>query len=149
MAKKRNIKFVGHACGPRISTVAGTEVPIIEQGLDLNVLMVASLARTNDPRGFDHKRKPWSVLEWGGATGGELGEAQNIAKKILRLRQGTRGNKKKDRNEAKLVKKLGREMADTICYLAAWAGTEGIDLSAAVVEAFNKKSTEIGYDFKL
>lgn len=118
-------------------------------GLNLNHLMIASKARTNDPKGFDHKRKPWSTLEWAGATGGELGEAQNIAKKLLRLRQGTRGNKKKDRSQQRLVKKLAQEMADTVCYLAAWAGYEGIDLSKAVIETFNRKSAEIGYDFKL
>jgi NTP pyrophosphatase (non-canonical NTP hydrolase) len=118
-------------------------------GCDLRMLQIASDSRTNDPKGFDHKGKPWSVLEWAGATGGELGEASNLAKKILRLRYGQRGNKKGDRSEARLLRKLRREIADTICYLVAWASTEGFDVSDDVERVFNDKSKELGYDFML
>lgn len=119
-------------------------------GLDLNLLTVASVMRSEDPKGFNHKLSDWSVLEWGGATGGECGEAQNVAKKILRIRKKLRGNVKKgDSNMRKLKHKLAIEIADSVQYHVLWAASEGIDLSAAIVESFNAKSDEIGYPYKL
>lgn len=98
--------------------------------------------------GFGHSLSSWSVAEWGNATGGELGEAQNIAKKMLRFRDGVKGNQVgKTRDEYKA--ELAREMADALIYLDLWAASEDIDLAESVRTAFNNKSDEIGSDVLL
>jgi NTP pyrophosphatase (non-canonical NTP hydrolase) len=96
--------------------------------------------------GFGHKLDSWSVAEWGNATAGECGEACNVAKKILRFRDNVAGNKK---SKAELEAELGNEIADILIYADLWAASQGIDLEKAVVETFNKKSDEIGSEFKL
>lgn len=100
-------------------------------------------------RGFKHSLESWSVAEWTNAAIGELGEACNIAKKMLRHRDGVAGNKGDDRDLAKLRRKLGRELADAIIYLDLVAASQGIDLGAAVRETFNAKSEEIGAEERL
>lgn len=94
-------------------------------------------------RGFGHTLESWSVAEWGNATAGELGEACNIAKKLLRFRDNIKGN---DQNKTieNYKNELAREMADTLIYLDLWAASQGINLSEAVKNAFNNKSKEIG-----
>lgn len=96
--------------------------------------------------GFGHSLDSWSVAEWGNATAGECGEACNIAKKILRFRDGVAGNKK---SKEEYLVDLASELAGTVIYLDLWAASQGIDLGAAVRMEFNKKSAEIGSDLKL
>jgi NTP pyrophosphatase (non-canonical NTP hydrolase) len=91
--------------------------------------------------GFGHTLEAWSVAEWGNATAGECGEACNIAKKILRFRDGVVGNKK---SQAEYVRDLASEIAGTLIYLDLWAASQNIDLEEAVKDEFNKKSEEIG-----
>lgn len=81
----------------------------------------------------------WSLLEWAGAAGGELGEAQNIAKKMRRgdFRPG-------DQMEA-ARERLAEEIADTIIYLDILAKCAGIDLAAAVRYKWDKTSRAVGY----
>jgi len=99
-------------------------------------------------KGFGHNQDSWSLLEWGGATAGEIGEACNIAKKIIRYRDNVKGNKASD-NIENLKIKLGGEIADGIIYAFLWASAAGIDLEAAVRKAFNDKSDEITSEIKL
>lgn len=99
-------------------------------------------------KGFKHTLESWSLLEWGGATAGEIGEACNVAKKIIRYRDGVKGNKPTD-NIENLKVKLGGEIADGIVYAFLWASAADIDLEAAVRKAFNDKSDEIGSDVKI
>lgn len=94
-------------------------------------------------RDWKHSLDGWSVAEWGNATAGELGEACNIAKKMLRWDYNIRtelAGKSRDGYKADLA----NEIADTLLYLDLWAASEGINLEDAVREAFNNKSTEIG-----
>lgn len=98
--------------------------------------------------GFGHSLNSWSVAEWGNATAGELGEACNIAKKMVRFRDNAKGNLSgKTRDDYK--EELKRELGDVLVYLDLWAASENISLEEAVIEVFNKKSDEIGSNIKL
>jgi NTP pyrophosphatase (non-canonical NTP hydrolase) len=99
--------------------------------------------------GFGHTLESWSVAEWMCATAGELGEAANIAKKMLRHRDNVAGNKDEDRDLAALRAKLARELADTVIYLDLCAASQGIDLGVTVRETFNRKSEELGANERL
>lgn len=114
--------------------------------LTFSGLRASNVHRCTDPKGFDHPLATWSVAEWGNACAGELGEACNFAKKLLRIRKNTRGNlKAEDHSEEKLVKKLAREIADTVIYLDLWAASEGIDLSEMIRQVWNNKAKQVGY----
>lgn len=105
------------------------------------------LRRVNIQRcveGFGHTLDSWSVAEWTNAAIGELGEACNVAKKMLRHRDGVAGNQGEDRDMEALRRKLGRELADAVIYLDLVAASQGIDLGQLVRETFNRKSEEIG-----
>lgn len=109
------------------------------------------LAEVNIERcnaGFGHKLDAWSLLEWGGATAGEIGEACNKAKKLIRYRDNVKGNKPGE-NQKILLEQMAGEIADGIIYAFLWAAAGGIDLEAAVIKAFNDKSDEIGSDIKI
>jgi hypothetical protein len=94
--------------------------------------------------GFGHTLDSWSVAEWMCAALGELGEAANVARKMLRHRDGVAGNQGEDRDLEVLHAKLRRELADAVIYVDLVAASQGIDLGAAVRLAFNSKSDEIG-----
>lgn len=99
--------------------------------------------RCESPNGFNHALNSWSLSDWFTATLGELGEAANIAKKLNRVRDGIPGNKE---TPEELQAKLGEELADAYTYLDLLAQAAGVDLEQAVIDKFNKKSAEIGYD---
>lgn len=117
-------------------------------GLDLNLLRVVNVARSVDSVGFDHPLAAWSVAEWTNAVCGEAGEAANTAKKLLRIRKRTRGNKDADTEQA-LLAKLRREAADTVMYCDLLLASEGLSLSDGIIEVYNAKSNEIGFPFNL
>jgi len=96
--------------------------------------------------GFGHTLDSWSVAEWGCAAAGECGEACNIAKKILRFRDGVAGNKK---TIEEYRADLASEVAGTLIYLDLWAASQGIDLGQAVRDEFNRKSIEVGSERRL
>jgi NTP pyrophosphatase (non-canonical NTP hydrolase) len=102
----------------------------------------ANVARCQDPAGFNHLLHSWSIAEWTNAMCGEAGEAANIAKKLIRFRDGVRGNTE---TQAQLAEKLGRELGDTVIYAMLTAARLGIDLGEVVQDAYNRKSAEIGY----
>ncbi len=76
----------------------------------------------------------WSVLEWLGATAGELGEAANVAKKMHRG----------DLMREDAVPMLAQEISDTITYLDLTAMQLGISLDHAVAGTFNRVSERVG-----
>lgn len=114
--------------------------------LTFEYLRNANIQRCTSKDGFSHPLGGWSVAEWGAATGGELGEALNIAKKLIRIRDGVPGNKE---SEAELNKMLADELADVAIYLDLWAASQGIDLEQAIISKFNKTSDKIGSTIKL
>jgi len=114
-------------------------------------LTFSGLAEANARRsteGFNHPLHKWSLLEWGGATSGEIGEACNVAKKMLRYRDNLRGNKAGETLDV-LRAKLGNEVADGIIYSILWLVAAGINPEEAIRKAFNDKSDEIGSSIKI
>lgn len=94
---------------------------------------------------FNHPLNSWSSAEWGNATAGECGEACNVAKKIIRIRDGMQAhNKGKTAEELKAM--LLDEIADMIIYADLWAASEGGSLEDAIIKKFNEKSEEMGLD---
>lgn len=96
--------------------------------------------------GFKHTLSSWSVAEWGNATVGECGEACNVAKKILRFRDGAAGNSK---TKEEYLEDLGSEIAGMVIYADLWAASVGLDLGQIVIREFNKKSKEIESEITL
>lgn len=117
-----------------------------DYGLHFEKLREANAKRCEQD--WKHSLNGWSVAEWGNATAGEVGEACNVAKKMLRWDHNIRTElASKSRDEYK--KDLAMEIADTLIYLDLWAASEGISLEDAVRTAFNNKSKEIGSDITI
>lgn len=120
--------------------------PPIDSDLSFPRLRDANVARCNS--GFGHSLSSWSIAEWTNAAAGEMGEACNIAKKMIRFRDNVKGNTVgKTREDYR--KELARELADVLIYIDLTAASEDIDLTLAVREAFNNKSDEIKSDIKI
>lgn len=80
----------------------------------------------------------WRATE----LGGEVGEALNEVKKLVREQRGERGSRT-------TVEKLAEELADVIICTDLLAATYGIDLHEAVVHKFNATSDKVGLPHKL
>lgn len=114
--------------------------------LTIGRLLMINLRRCEED--FGHKISDWSILEWGGATAGEVGEACNVAKKLVRIRDGFE-KMNKGATKEELKSKLGKEMADTIHYMCLWSIAAGVDLEEALIETFNTVSEEQGSKYRL
>jgi NTP pyrophosphatase (non-canonical NTP hydrolase) len=106
---------------------------------------MANRFRCEDKNGFNHSVHSWYPEQWTNALAGEAGEACNIAKKMLRIRQGVRGNKDGDDYES-LRLKLARELADVIIYADLAIQSLGMIPEEVIIKTFNDKSKEIGYE---
>lgn len=114
--------------------------------IDFNRLRQVNLSRCIQV--FNHQLDQWSVAEWGAATIGEGGEACNVAKKLLRVRDGFAYMNNMSVEELK--KALADEIADMVIYADLWAASQGIDLGEAVRDKFNRDSVKHGVpEFKL
>ena len=71
--------------------------------------------RSQSPAGFNHKLRTWTTDEWLCATLGELGEAANVHKKVLRHRDGV--SNAGDPTLAELMGMFRDEVADTLIYV--------------------------------
>ncbi len=111
--------------------------------MDMKEFSEKNRERCEHPKGFNHALDSWSVSDWFTALLGELGEAANVAKKLNRVRDGIPGNKE---TEAELKKKLERELADAFIYFDLLCQRCRVDLPAAVLDTFFRKSLEIGYE---
>lgn len=98
--------------------------------------------------GFGHNLNDWSLMEWGAATAGEIGEACNKAKKLKRIVQNIKGNKEGE-NFKNLSDAMAREIADSIVYSFLWLSAAGYNAEEVVRSVFNSKSDEIGSDIKI
>lgn len=112
--------------------------------MHMHELSKANRARCEAHDGFRKKIDDWSLSDWMTATVGELGEAANVVKKLLRHFHDQPGNAEKD-TLASLKQDLADELADTQIYLDLLAQRAGIDLEKAVIAKFNKTSKKIGY----
>lgn len=111
--------------------------------------------RINDARKkrwHEGGEREWSVLEWAGAMCGEAGEAANVAKKVLRIDLGLRGNEAAEHvitERDALLKKLGGEIGGTVLYAALLASAVGLDFESLIVSTFNDKSVAMGFPERL
>lgn len=98
--------------------------------------------------GFKHNLKDWSFMEWGSATAGKVGEANNVAKKIKRIQQNISGNKEGEDYHT-LRYKMGKEIMDGIIYSFLWLSAAGFNAEEMLIEVFNAKSDDIGSNIKI
>lgn len=111
---------------------------------DLRRFSQVNKQRCEAKDGFDHPLDSWSINDWLTAVMGELGEAANYAKKLLREEQGMPGNKPEDSAEI-LSAKLVKELADTVIYLDLAFQRLGQDTSNVIMQVFDAKSKCLGY----
>lgn len=78
----------------------------------------------------------WSVSDWFMAIVGEMGEAANYCKKVLR-------DQNADFSNPHTQKELGRELADVVTYIDLLASMLGINLGEAVRDKFNDVSHRV------
>jgi NTP pyrophosphatase (non-canonical NTP hydrolase) len=119
-------------------------------GLPIRTMQAINLARKE--RWHDGGSREWSVLEWAGAMCGEAGEAANVAKKLLRIDLGLRGNEVAEHvivEREALRAKLASEIGGVVLYCALLASHAGIDLESAIITTFNAKSDALGFPEKL
>lgn len=100
--------------------------------------------RCESPTGFNHPLHSWTLSDWMTATVGELGEAENIIKKMNRHRDGV----KEDIPMEQLQDMLADELADAEIYLDLLFQAAGIDRTAAIEGKFRRTSQKIGYELE-
>lgn len=91
----------------------------------------------------------WSKSDWAVAIAGEAGEMCNVVKKLNRLRDGLAGNHGEDVSHAKLIAKLGQELADVVIYCDLLAQREGLNLGELVRSKFNEVSERNNFPERL
>lgn len=110
---------------------------------------VVNLARCVSPDGFCHALESWSIAEWTNAAAGEIGEACNLAKKLLRHRDGVAGNKPEDQDVESLKRRCAEELADVVIYVDLAMQFLGYDMNETVRRVFNRKSDELGAPYRV
>lgn len=104
---------------------------------------LAALRRANILRDIEWNPKKLLTLSFrGNELGGEVGEAQNILKKLERQRLGLVGSKSNPGA-------LAEELADVVICCDLIAMEFDINLQEAIVEKFNKTSRERGLSVML
>ncbi len=118
--------------------------------MNLKEFSKLNLQRCTSPQAFNHALDSWSPAEWTNAIAGELGEAANLTKKLLRHRDGVAGNvKAEDQDIESLKRRAVRELADVVIYADLAVQALGFDLSDEVRAAFNEKSEQLGCGIKV
>lgn len=86
-----------------------------------------------------HKLNDWTPTDWACAFAGEVGEACNLIKKLRRL-DGADTNLDTEQHRQMLIKKVAKELADSVIYADLLAAVLGINLEDAVRQKFNEVS---------
>lgn len=99
--------------------------------------------------------EPWSLADWGNALGGEVGELQNIIKKIRRIQTGTKA-RESEMDIVLLKDEAVKEVADVLIYtfllfdeLTALDDQHAVSLAEVVRDKFNATSEKFGLDLKI
>jgi NTP pyrophosphatase (non-canonical NTP hydrolase) len=91
-----------------------------------------------------HALESWDINDWIVALGGEVGEAQNIVKKMNRIRDNIKGNPdEKDIHE--LREKLLDELSDAYIYLDLVFTYLGANKERRIAKKFNQTSEKYGF----
>lgn len=83
--------------------------------------------------------REWSVNDWAVAAGGEMGEAQNLCKKLRRMTSNI-DSPNNPPSVDECIALIGKEIADTFWYLDLLAQRLGLDLQTIAIEKFNEIS---------
>lgn len=113
-------------------------------------LSFSALRSSNVPRcekAF-HPLDDWTPTDWACALAGEVGEACNLVKKLRRL-DGADKALDNPKRRAALVRKIGKELADTIIYADLLAARLRINLGSMVRGKFNEVSRKRGVEIFL
>ena len=110
--------------------------------LDLRDVNVTRCARWHPP-----SSTPWMLTDWTNALGGEVGELQNVAKKLRRHETGAVNAG--DPTVEQLKAMAADELADVVIYADLVAHYLGVDLGAAVRSKFNRTSEKYGFPERL
>ena len=95
--------------------------------------------------GFRHNLNDWNAAEWTNAIAREAGEACNLSKKIIRIRDNLAGNiKPENKDIGNLKARLVAELADVIIYTDLAIQALGYSTSEIVPDTFNRKSEKLG-----
>jgi hypothetical protein len=97
--------------------------------------------RCEAPEGFNHALTSWHPEQWTNAIAGEVGEACNLTKKMLRKRQGIPGNREESFYD--LARNAALEVCDVMIYADLTIQALGFDTEEMLVECFNEKSREL------
>jgi NTP pyrophosphatase (non-canonical NTP hydrolase) len=129
-----------------IEPVQADTLPHMTTPISLQFLN-ASLERCN--RWHTGGIADWSINDWLVATGGELGEAMNVAKKLRRIEDNIANESGDPARHVTSVEEatdlLAEELADTLSYLVLVAARAGIDLNQATIDKFNTVSERYGF----
>jgi len=133
---------------------SGWEAAELELGLGFNQLRKADVERCNTAFGTEGELLAWTPTDWGNALAGEVGEACNVLKKMLRIYRTpedvTEGRwTEKDYEYSALKSQLADEIADAVIYADLLAARLGINLGEAIAAKFNEVSERVGSDIKL
>jgi NTP pyrophosphatase (non-canonical NTP hydrolase) len=113
-----------------------------EASMDMREFSRRNRRRCESPSGFDHPLGSWSLSDWMTALAGEMGKAANLVKKLNRAKDGIPGN---TQTPEELHTALGKELADTYCYLDLLAQAAGFSLTDLALDRFNEVSRRMGY----
>lgn len=91
-----------------------------------------------------HPLHAWTPSDYGNALAGETGEACNWVKKLKRLDDGPAQPYNAGVERADVVAKIGKELADVVCYADLLAQSLGLDLGTEVRAKFNEVSGRVG-----
>lgn len=96
--------------------------------------------RQGQPAHTEPDGSDWNLAEWTNAVAGEVGEACNLAKKIVRGDFGAPGSL-----EYKLaLRELAKEFADVVTYADIACTRAGHQLGQVTREKFNEVSERVG-----
>jgi NTP pyrophosphatase (non-canonical NTP hydrolase) len=113
-------------------------------------LRAMNRARCEAPEGFNHAIDIWRPSQWTNAAAGEMGETCNIAKKMDRIYDGARGNRKaEDATLDSLTLQAADEIADVVIYMDLLCQRLGLRLETVIRDKWNKTSAEIGYPARI
>jgi NTP pyrophosphatase (non-canonical NTP hydrolase) len=120
-------------------------------GLTFEELRLANRERCESPTGFNSPIISWSPTDWACALAGEVGEACNDIKKLRRLATSPESpmtTKEHEDYDAGL-RRVGRELADVVCYVDLLCQRLGIDLGEMTRIKFNEVSERCGSKVRL
>jgi len=117
--------------------------------MNLEKFSKVNLERCTSPEGFNHSLESWSEAEWTNAILGELGEAANLTKKLLRHRDGVAGNvKPEDQDVDYLRRQAAHEIIDAMIYADLTIQRLGFNTAELLKGVFNRKSDQLGCSIK-